>query len=52
MEADPISHGVVYNQDDIAGFIRLNAPRPASGIAAKIQRKKENPDKHCGRTKI
>ena len=28
------------NQDAATGFIRLNALRPASGIAAKVQRKK------------
>ena len=37
MEADPTK---AYNQDDATGFIRLNALRPASGIAAKVQRKK------------
>lgn len=37
MEADPAR---AYNRDDATGFIRLNALRPASGIAAKVQRKK------------
>jgi argininosuccinate synthase len=37
MEADPTK---AYNQDDAAGFIRLNALRPESAIAAKVQRKK------------
>jgi argininosuccinate synthase len=37
MEADPTK---AYNQDDATGFIRLNALRPARGIAAKVQRKK------------
>ncbi len=52
MEADPIPHGGACNQDDpssvatlrrvdATGFIRLNALRPASGIAAKVQRKKK-----------
>ena len=35
MEADPIRP---CKQDDATGFIRLNALRPASGIAAKVQR--------------
>jgi len=30
------------NQADATGFIRLNALRPASGIAAKVQRKKNS----------
>jgi hypothetical protein len=38
MEADPTK---AYNQDDATGFIRLNnTPCLASGIAAKVQRKK------------
>jgi hypothetical protein len=41
MEADPIPPMRDYNQDDATGFIRLNALRPASGIAAKVQRKKK-----------
>jgi len=36
MEADPTK---AYNQDDATGFIRLNALRPASGIAA-VQRRR------------
>jgi hypothetical protein len=40
MEADPIPPMRDHNQDDATGFIRLNALRPASGIAAKVQRKK------------
>ena len=41
MEADPIPPMRDHNQDDATGFIRLNALRPASGIAAKVQRKKK-----------
>jgi len=37
MEADPTK---AYNPDDATGFIRLNALRPASGIAAKVRKKK------------
>lgn len=36
MEADPISHGGSYNQDDATGFIRLNALRLK--VAAKVQK--------------
>jgi argininosuccinate synthase len=38
MEADPIPHGGTYNQDDVTGFIKLNALRLK--VAAKVQRKK------------
>ena len=41
MEADPIPQGGTYNQDDATGFIRLNALRPARGIAAKVHGKKK-----------
>lgn len=52
MEADPIPQRGTYNQDDpssvatlrrvdATGFIRLNALRPASGIAAKVHGKKK-----------
>jgi hypothetical protein len=37
MEIDAIKS---RNQDDATGFIRLNALRPASGIASKVQRKR------------
>jgi hypothetical protein len=38
MEADPTK---ACNQDAAAGFIRLNALRPARGIAAKVHGKKK-----------
>jgi hypothetical protein len=41
MEADPIPHVRGHNQDDATGFIRLNALRPASGIAALVHGKKK-----------
>ena len=41
MEADLIPQGGTYNQDDATGFIRLNALRPARGIAAKVHGKKK-----------
>jgi len=40
LEADPIPHRGTYNQDNATGFIRLNALRPANGIAAKVHKKK------------
>jgi len=41
MDAGPIPHVREHNQDAATGFIRLNALRPASGIAAKVQKKKK-----------
>jgi hypothetical protein len=41
MKADPIPHCGTYNQDDATGFIRLNALRPASGIAPLVHGKKK-----------
>ena len=40
MKADPIPRVRDHNQSAVTGFIRLNALRPASGTAAKVQRKK------------
>ena len=40
MEANPIPPVRDHNQDNATGFNRLNTLRPASGIAAKVQRKK------------
>ena len=40
MKADPIPPVRGHNPDDATSFIRLNALRPASGIAAKVQGKK------------
>jgi hypothetical protein len=41
MQADPILSVRDHNQDDVTGFIRLNALRPASGIAALVHGKKK-----------
>jgi len=39
MEADRSRHGGIYNQDDVTGFIRLNALRLK--VAAKVHGKKK-----------
>jgi hypothetical protein len=41
IEAEPVTHVRDHNQDDVTGFIRLNALRPASGIAALVHGKKK-----------